>query len=132
MLLKESALEAGENRVKFQMEVSKPALWWPRGYGDQVRASLFSRQLYSSLRCGAAAVYAPRANTVLLRQPLYELSLTVRGESEERRLCVDLGLRQARLVTKPDDIGESFYLEINGIYTTRQLSRESSAMRPIG
>ncbi|ELR17078.1 betamannosidase [Acanthamoeba castellanii str. Neff] len=76
-----SALEAGENRVKFQMEVSKPALWWPRGYGDQ---------------------------------PLYELSLTVRGESEERRLCVDLGLRQARLVTKPDDVGESFYLEING------------------
>ena len=55
MLLKESALEAGENRVKFQMEVSKPALWWPRGYGDQVQASLFSRQL-ASLRCGAAAV----------------------------------------------------------------------------
>lgn len=81
MLLKESALEAGENRVKFQMEVSKPALWWPRGYGEQ---------------------------------PLYELSLTVRGESEERRLCVDLGLRQARLVTQPDDAGESFYLEING------------------
>jgi beta-galactosidase/beta-glucuronidase len=36
VLLKESALEAGENRVKFQMEVSKPALWWPRGHGDQV------------------------------------------------------------------------------------------------
>jgi hypothetical protein len=49
-------------------------------------------------------------------QPLYELSLTVRGESEERRLCVDLGLRQARLVTKPDNAGESFYLEINGTF----------------
>lgn len=37
VLLKESSLDAGENKVKFVMEVSKPALWWPRGYGDQVR-----------------------------------------------------------------------------------------------
>jgi len=104
VLLKENALEAGENTIKFQMEVSKPVLWWPRGYGDQVLIWLLKKRSFMH----------KTHLTFLLLQPLYELSITARGASEERRMSVHLGLRQVKLITQPDDVGESFYLELNG------------------
>ncbi|MDV7142164.1 glycoside hydrolase family 2 protein [Tropicimonas sp. TH_r6] len=43
-------------------------------------------------------------------QPLYDLSVQLGAQTEERRI----GLRQIELVSEPDEIGRSFLLKVNG------------------
>ncbi len=47
-------------------------------------------------------------------QPLYELTVTVKGRGETDRLVQRIGFRTIELVREPDDVGESFFFRVNG------------------
>jgi len=84
------SLEAGEQEVETTVTVQDPELWWPNGYGDQ---------------------------------PLYDMTVdiadgsgAVAGTGTEVADSVTdrIGFRDVELVVEPDDVGTSFYFEVNG------------------
>ena len=84
------SLEAGEQEVETTVTVEDPDLWWPNGYGDQ---------------------------------PLYDMTVEIAAESggvagtgtEVADSVTDrVGFRDVELVVEPDDVGTSFYFEVNG------------------
>ncbi len=47
-------------------------------------------------------------------QPLYDIKISLNGEGINDHYTDRIGVRDLKLVQKPDDIGRSFYFEING------------------
>ncbi len=73
--------------------VTKPELWWPRGYGPQVRGGVEAEE----------------------ERPLYELRVELwNGASLLDARMVRIGLRTVELDTSQDRWGSAFTLRING------------------
>ena len=67
------------------LTIREPRLWWPNGLGDQ---------------------------------PLYEVRVALRAEGQEAALDLvryRIGLRRLELIRRPDEWGESFHFEVNGV-----------------
>jgi beta-mannosidase len=48
-------------------------------------------------------------------QPLYQIDATVQTQDATDRASRRVGLRELAIITKPDSIGESFYVQVNGV-----------------
>ncbi|MCR2807156.1 glycoside hydrolase family 2 protein [Paenibacillus sp. SCIV0701] len=80
-----AALKQGVNRVTVPAFIEQPKLWWSRGQGEQ--------HLYTFL-----AEFVPAGS-----------------KDAAASKSVRTGLRSIRLVREKDDVGASFYFELNGV-----------------
>jgi beta-mannosidase len=85
-----AAVAAQASQAALTCRVSRPALWWPRGYGAQ--------PLYALAITLATASEGPGSATE-----------TALDEWNGR-----IGLRTARLNSEPDEVGTQFTIEVNG------------------
>lgn len=88
-------MASGINVIRFEFDIENPELWWTNGLGEpylyDFRFDLVSEQHNSR-----------------------------RGDTGDEPLLVDrkqldFGIRTLRLVQKPDEVGRSFYFELNGV-----------------
>ncbi len=77
--------EAGKPTTTISFDVENPRVWWPRGHGEQ---------------------------------PLYYLKLSLHADGEVDGVADgwvgDIGFREARLHTEPDEHGSRFEIHVNG------------------
>jgi len=95
------SINSGINKIKKEIEINEPELWWPNGYGKQFKS--------------IAHLPSNPITQLPEKQPLYTFQTEISTEHESEVVSKRIGLRTLELKREKDQWGESFTIVVNGV-----------------